>query len=106
MADELFANARMLNFGESREVLLPDLADKSPAARKLAIPHAANHIAFGVVVLAGVLKFVVTPRLTRAQRLRDREHRRRRLLEERLLGMRRGCRPVAGRTRQRHSSSS
>src|SRR5688572_8093050 len=87
MADELSTRNRMLTFGEPLEVLLPNFASETPAAGELAMPHAANHPAFAVVVLARVLEFllVITARLPCAQRLRDREHGRALLEEEWLL---------------------
>src|SRR5262249_51808415 len=77
MADELLAGDGMLALGESLEVLFPDCSGETPADGKVAIPHAANHVAFRVVVLARVLKLflVVAARLARAQRLGDRQHR-------------------------------
>lgn len=55
MPDEWLTGRRMLALGEPPEVFFADLAGETPAMRQLAIPHAANHIAFGVVVLPGVL---------------------------------------------------
>src|SRR5207253_1713264 len=91
MADELFAGHWMLAFSEPLELVFAHLADEAPPLRKLSVPDAANHRAFGVVVLARVLKFflVVPPRLARAQGLGHREHERR-LLKEWLLRDRRG----------------
>ena len=98
MADELLAGDRMLALGQPLELVFADLADEAPPLRELAVPDAANLIAFGVVVLARVLELlgVVAPRLSRAQRLGDREHRRP-LLEERLLRQRPATAAARGR---------
>ena len=103
MADELLAGDRMLPLGKPLEVIFPNLPDDAPAIREFAIPHAANDIGFGVVVLARVLKFflVVPPRLARTQWLGDREHEAP-LLEEWLLCDGRGCRPLLGDDRLGH----
>ena len=103
MADELLAGDRLLALGEPLELVFADLADEAPPLCELSVPDAANLVGFRVVVLARVLKLlgVVAPRLSRAQRLRDRQHERR-LLKEGLL---RGCRRrrlFVGNQRLRH----
>ncbi len=70
MADELLTRDRMLALGEPLEVFLPDLATETPLTGELSMPRAANQLAFAVVVLARVLKFVgvIAARLSRWER--------------------------------------
>src|SRR4029453_14070774 len=75
---------------EPLKVLLTNLADQPPPICELSVPHAANHVAFAVIVLARVLEFlfVIAPGLAPAQRLGKRGHGLP-LLEEWLLSHRR-----------------
>src|SRR5262245_35503824 len=76
MTNELLACDRMLTFIEPLKMLFADLSAEAPAGSELARPHAANHLAFRVVVLTRVLEFfgVVTLRLARAEGLGDGQH--------------------------------
>ena len=90
MPDQRLAGDRMLALGKPFELVFANVAGEPPPLRELAVPDAANQIALGVVVVAGVLKLlgVIAACLSRAERLRDREHGHP-LLEERLLFHRR-----------------
>ncbi len=103
MADQLLAREWMLAVGKPLEVFFTNFSDEPLEMRQLAVPDAANQIAFRVVVLARVLKLlgVMAARLSRAQRLRDREHRCR-LLEEWLLSNGGRRRPFVGNQRLRN----
>jgi len=76
MADQRLAGDRMLALGKPFELVFAHVADEPPPLGELAVPDAANHIALRVVVVAGVLKLlgVIAACLSRAERLRDREH--------------------------------
>jgi len=102
--NELFTSERMLPLGKALEVRLPYLAGQTSSTGKLAVPHAANHRTFGVVVFACVLEFlfVIAARLAGAQRFGDREHRQPSLEERLLLHDRGRGRPLVGDDRLRH----
>ena len=68
MADQLLAGDRMLALGKPFELVFTHVAGEPPPLGELAMPDAANHIAFGVIVVAGVLKLlgVIAACLSRA----------------------------------------
>ena len=76
MPDQLLARLRVLALGEARELVFAHLPMKPVTLRQLALPLAAHTFALGVVVLLGIgeLFLVVRLRLTRADRLRHRDH--------------------------------
>ena len=58
MADQLLAREWMLAVGKPLEVFFTNFSDEPLEMRQLAVPDAANQIAFRVVVLARVLKLL------------------------------------------------
>ena len=76
MLDELGAGHRMLALGEPRELRFLDVTRQAPSFGQASVPFAANLVALGVVVRAGVgeLLGVIQPDLTGTERLRDGEH--------------------------------
>src|SRR5271165_4139415 len=68
-ANEVCRGNRVLSVGKPREVFFLYLAFQSPLFRQLAVPLAANTLAFGVVIVlrVGKLPLVIGVRLTRTE---------------------------------------
>ncbi len=75
---ELITGEWMLPLGETCELRFVDRAGESPLRRQPPIPLAKDLLAFAVVVLARVAELLamIPLRLSGAQRLRHRHHRR------------------------------